>query len=306
MNKRFPYSPTYTAIAVGYKNLSYIADSVLPRVIVSKEEFKYRTFPLAEGFTIPNTLYPKKGTPNELEFASNEVTASTVDYGLSDFVSNDDIANAPENYDPLAHSTEMLTDLILLDREVRVARLLFNINSYASDKQLVLSGTDKFSSYADSDPLRVITEALESCLIRPNTLTIGSHAWSILRQHPKLIKAIHKNSGDSGIASRVAFAELLELDNVYVGQSRLNTANKGQNPTLSRVWGDDIALTYINPLANTNNGLTFGYTAQYGSKIAGTKEVDKGIRGSTEARVAESVKELIVASDAGFILKDVV
>lgn len=306
MNKQFPYTAEYSAIAIAYKNLRYIADEVLPRLAVGKKEFKYLEYPLADGFTIPDTIYPKKGTPNIVEFGSEEKTAMTTDYGLDDPVSNDDIANAPKESDPLAFSVQSLTDLIALAREVRAAQLVFNVANYASDKTLTLTGTSKFSDYTNSDPLAVLVEALDTPLIRPNTMTIGRAAWSKLCQHPKVVKAANGNAGDSGIATKLRIAEILELDKILVGESRLNTAKKGQNPTIARVWGDSISLTYLNPLVTTLNGVTFGFTAQYGTKQAGAKPVDKGINGSMLARSAESVKELIVAKDVGFLLEDVI
>jgi len=306
MKPDFPYDVNRTAIAIAYKNAAYIADLVLPRVQVGKREFKYRVFPIAEGFTIPNTLYPKYGRPNEVKFTSEEVTESVRDWGLDDIVSNDDVANAPEKYDPIAFSVQSLTDLVMLDREVRAAELLFSPSSYASDKIQTLSGTSQFSDFANSDPLGVLIEAMDTCLIRPNTLTIGRKAWSVLMRHPKIVKAVHANAGDSGIASREAVKELLELQNLYIGESRLNTAKKGEEVTLKRVWGNNIALTYINPLANTQSGITFGFTATYGTKVAGSADTDRGIRGAKRVRSAESCVELIVAKETGFLLQNVI
>ena len=305
MKPLFPYATELTAIAIAYKNISYIADSVLPRVPVGKKEFKYYEFPLSEGFTIPHTAYPKKGKPNEVEFSGVEKVEKTLDYGLDDIISNDDIANSPEGYDPKAFSVQSITDLIALDREVRAANILFNAANYALDKQIVLSGSSQFSD-PTSDPLGVITEALDACLIRPNTMTIGRAAWSVLMRHPDIIKATQRNAGDTGIASLAAVAELFELQNIYVGESYFNTARKGQNVTLSRVWGKHIALTYINPLANSQGGITFGFTAQYGTKVAGSQPEDAGINGSERVRCAESVKELIVAPDCGYFIENAV
>ncbi|MDR1008020.1 MAG: hypothetical protein LBL65_05600 [Campylobacteraceae bacterium] len=306
MNHKFPYTEEYTAIAIAFKNLVYIADNVSPRVPVGLREFKWSEYPLAEGYTVPNTLYPKKGQPNEVDFNAIIRAEKVEDYGLQDIISNDDILNAPKRINPLAFAVQTLTDLVALDRENRVAQLLFNSASYASNKQLALSGTSKFSDYTNSHPVGVIAEALDTPLIRPNTMTIGRGAWSKLSRHPEIIKSINRNLGDSGIATVQAVAELFELNAIYIGASYINSAKKGQEATLQRVWGNHISLTYLNPLATTQGGITFTLTAQYEDKKAGAKEVDAGINGSMLARSAESVKELIVAKDVGFLLKDVI
>jgi hypothetical protein len=307
MDHKFPYTEEYTAIAIAYKNLTYIADNVLPRVPVGLREFKWSEYPLAEGYTLPNTAYPKKGQPNEVDFHAILRTDKVEDYGLQDLISNDDIRNAPKRMDPLAFAVQTLTDLVALDRENRAAKLIFDPASYASDKQQVLSGTSKFSDRANAIPVDTIAEALDKPLIRPNTLVIGRAAWSQLSRHPQIIKAINRNLGDSGIATKEAIAELFELNNIYIGASYINSAKKGQEAVLQRVWGNHIALIYLNPLATTLGGITFGYTAQYEDKKAGVKkDVDAGINGSQLARSAESVKELIVAKDVGFLLRDVI
>lgn len=306
MDKPFPYSAVFTAIAIGYRNTKLIADLVLPRVTVGKKEFKYIEYPLADSFTVPDTLYPKKGTPNVVDFGGSEVTSMTIDYGLDDVISIDDINNAPEGSNLEGKGVEYVTDLVALAREVRTANLIFNVDNYAGSNTLTLSGTSKFSDYVNSDPIAVLTEVLDTPLIRPNTMTIGREVWTKFATHPKVVKAAQGNSGDSGVAARARVAELLELDNIFVGEGRLNTAKKGQSAIIERVWGNYISLTHLNPLADTQRGVTFGFTAQYGTKQAGSKDVDAGINGSKLVRSAESVKELIVAKDVGFLLKDVI
>lgn len=306
MTPKFVYSPIYTAIAIAYRNTKLIADLVLPRVPVSKKEFKYIEYPVADSFTVPDTLFPKKGLPPIVDFGGGDVTSMVIDYGLDDFISNDDIDNAPEGSNLEGKGVEYVTDLVALAREVRAAALVFNPNSYASSNTLALTGTDKFDDYENSNPLKVLVEALDTPLIRPNTMTIGRNAWSKLAMHPKVIKATQGNSGDSGIASKARLAEILELDNIFVGEGRLNTAKKGQTAVMQRVWGNHISLTYINALADTQRGVTFGFTAQYGTKQAGANPIALGINGSLQVRYAESIKELIVAKDVGFLLTDVI
>src|SRR5690606_23611667 len=129
-----------------------------------------------------------------------------------------------------------------------------------------------------------------------NVAVVGQAVWTKLAQHPKVVKAVHGNDGDSGIARRAALAELLELEEILVGQSRLNTAKKGKAASLSRVWGKHMSLIYRNRQADTQGGLTFGFTAEWGNRVSGTRDDgDIGLRGGKRTRVGESVKELIVA-----------
>lgn len=306
-NAPFPIQPELTAIAIGYRNTRLIADSVLPRIPVGKQEFKYLVYNLADGFTVPDTRVGRKGKVNEIEFQATELTASTDDYGLEDPIPQADIANAPPNFDPVGRGVEGITDLILLDREVRTAGLVFNATTYGTNNKVTLSGTSQFSDFTNSDPIGTIQTALDACIMRPNVLTIGRAAFSVLCRHPKLCKAIFGNNTDAGIVTGSQIAQLFELDEVLVGEAYLNTAKKGQAVALSRVWGKHIALTYRDRNATTRGRMSFGYTCQFGSRIAGAWE-DKniGLRGGQRVRAGESVKELICAPDLGYFIQNAV
>ena len=303
----FPIDPYLMAIAIAYRNQRMIADEVLPRVPVGKQEFKYMEHTMADGFTIPDTKVGRRSQPNQVEFSAIERTGSTDDFGLDDPVPQSDIDNAPPNYNPLGRATEGIMNLVELDREVRVAGVVFNANTYAASNKVTLSGTDQFSDYVNSDPLDVIVGAMDGMIMRPNIMTIGRAAFSVLARHPKIVKAVHGNDGDSGIARRRDIAELLELEDILVGEAWVNTARKGQAVALARTWGKHIALTYRDKTASNRNGVTFGLTAQFGGRIAGAiPDKDIGLRGGQRVRAGESVKELICAAPLGYFIQNAV
>jgi len=303
----FPIQPELTAIAIAYRNTRLIADEVLPRVPVGKQEFKYLKHTLAEGFTVPDTRVGRKSRPNEVEFSATEETSSTEDFGLDDPIPQVDLDNAPPNYDPRGRAVEGIMNLVELDREVRVAGMVFDANQYGAANKITLSGTSQFSDFANSDPLEVIMTGLDALVMRPTIMVIGRPAFSVLCRHPKIVKAVNGNSGDSGIVQRRAIAELFELEDVLVGEAWVNTARKGQAVTMARTWGKHIALLRRDKTAHTRSGATFGLTAQFGGRIAGsTPDKDIGLRGGERVRAGESVKELITAADLGYMIVDAV
>lgn len=303
----FPIDPSLMAIAIAYRNQRMIADEVLPRVPVGKQEFKYLKHTMADGFTIPDTKVGRRSQPNQVEFSATEETGSTMDYGLDDLVPQVDIDNAPPNYNPLGRATEGIMNLVELDREVRTAAVIFNDATYGASNKVTLSGTDQFSDFTNSDPLEVITGAMDGLIMRPNIMVIGRPAFSVLARHPQIVKAVHGNAGDAGIARRRDIAELLELDDILVGEAWVNTARKGQTMTLARTWGKHISLIYRNKTASNRNGITFGLTAQFGGRIAGAiPDKDIGLRGGQRVRAGESVKEVICAADLGYFIQNAV
>jgi len=309
-NASFPIQPALTAIALAYRNSRLIADNVLPRVPVASPDFKYLKHTMAEGFTLPDTKVGRRSAPNEVEFSATEVSASCIDFGLDAPVPNSDIeaaATMPGEYDPVMKAVESTTNLVTLSREVRAANLVFDAAQYATANKTTLSGTSQWSDFANSDPITAILVAMDSMVMRPNIAVFGQAVFTKLRTHPKVAKAVLGNAGDVTVATREAIASLLELEDIFVGEGFLNTAKKGQAATMARVWGKHCALIYRDSLADASNGTTFGFTAEFGSRIAGSEyDSSIGLRGGQRVRVGESVKELITANDLGYLFTNAV
>jgi hypothetical protein len=320
-NRPFVVDPILTSIAIGYRNPDAVmlADEVLPRVPVGAEKFGWTEYPLEEAFNTPDSRVGRRGRVQQLEFGGTQKTDEVDDFGLESPIPYSDIDAAAEArarkvsaYDPEGHSTMMLADAMANIREVRVAGLVHNLNTYAAARRITLAGGDQFSDYTNSDPIGVIKTGCESTLVfPPNTMTMGRAVWSKLSSHPKVVNAVKGNLTNAGIITREQFRELFAdygITKVLVGDAFYNTARPGQTTSLARAWGKHISLTYNNSIANPQGGgITFGFTAQYGTKISGRIE-DKniGLQGGVNIRVGERVKELVVAKDTGYFIQNAV
>lgn len=303
----FPIDPKLTAIAIAYRNpdIALIADEVLPRTPVA-QEFKYLKYDLAQGFTVPDTKVGRKSTPNEVDFNAIEITDKVVDYGLDDLVPNEDVDADNQGVDPLGTAAMYLTNLVNLGRELRCASLVFNPNSYAAGNQTTLSGTSQWSD-PTSDPVAAISDALDIPVIRPNIGILGQATWTRLRRNPKIVQAIKNTDQGAGMVSRQEFADFFELQALYVGAGFANSAKKGQTTSLARVWGKHASFIYRDRAAGPQAGVTFGFTGEWGNKIAGNIDEPKvGLTGSQRVRVGERVKELICATDLGYFFQNAV
>ncbi|MBQ0936713.1 major capsid protein [Ideonella paludis] len=310
--------PRLTQIALAIKPEGMIADAVLPRVQTDGEKFVYTKFNTSEVFTIPDTKVGRTSEPNQVEFGSVDVTAATEDHALDDLVPNKDVDNAKNSNsgaNPLDIAAENTTVLLEMAREQRVANLVFNLNTYSSSLRETLSGVGQWSDYTNSNPVAAILAAMDKMLVRPTDIVFGQATWTAFRQHPKVVAAVLNMTGGqgglaaSGYATREAVAALLELRRVHVGQAFANTANKGQTASYSRLWGKHCALLKIETaVRNTRSPMpTFGFTAQWGSRIAGTIDAPtKGVRGSQIVRVGEQVIELVTMQEAGYYFQNAV
>src|SRR6185312_3404208 len=134
----FVIQPRLTAITLAYRNQRLVADNVLPRIPVDSPLFKWSQYSLGDAFTVPDTRVGRKGDVNEIDWTATEQSAFCQDYGLEDAIPYYDLMAARASsqtqgvypIDPEARSTELLTDLVQLDREVRVANLVMNTANY--------------------------------------------------------------------------------------------------------------------------------------------------------------------------------
>lgn len=308
--KPFLIDPYLTGITTAFRNPStaLIADILLPRVPVMKEEFGYNTFPTEDAFTIPDTRVGRTSKVNQVEFSASRVTSQTEDYGLEDPIPYKDIENARNSgYDPEGRAAEVLTDLILLDREVRTANLLFALSTYASTNRTTLSGTSQWSDMTNSDPITVLENAIDGLLLKPNKLAMGRAVWTQFKRHPKVVAAVLGSANATGRVTKQGVADILEIQEVVVGEGWVNTARKGQTATMARAWGKHAALLYVNPTADTDRGVTFGITAQFGTRIGARLEDNNiGLDGGVAIRVGERLKELVVANTAGYFFQNAI
>lgn len=312
----FVIVPALSAIAVAYKQANLIADAVLPRVSVSTKNFRYQKFALGESFTVPETLIGRKGAPNQVDFGSTEVTDSVQDHALDSPVPNDDMVQwqqasaAGQGFvgkaDPQSRAAAQTMSLVLTRREKRAADLVFNAASYATANKTTLSGTSQWSDYANSKPQQAINTALDSMVMRPNVAVMGRLAWSALRCNPQMVMAVFKNGTTAGEITKQQFCDQFELEDLLVGDAWINTAAKGQAPNVTRLWGKHCAFLHRNMMADTEFGITFGMTAQFGDRVGGLiEDSDIGMRGGVRVRAGESVKELVTANDLGYFFANV-
>lgn len=306
----FPVNPELSAIAIGYKNrdVDLIADQVMPRIHKGGKKFAYTKYTLADAYTLPSTLVGRKSDPTMVDFGGVLVNDECVDWGLDDLIPNDEIeafnamVKPGSMVSPMAKSASLLTGLIQLDRERRVANTVFNAANYIAANKATLAGVTQWSDFASSNPLDAMLSALDLPVFRPNTIILGQAVWTKLRQHPRLIQAANASAQTGGAITRQDLADLLEVKNILVGAGFVNTAAKGQAPVISRVWGKFAAALYISESAADADQPTWGFTAQFGDRIAGVIDEPKaGLRGGQRVRVGESVKEVISSSDVGYL-----
>ena len=308
--RRYPIDKKYSAIAIAYKNEELIAESVLPMTPVPSKEFKWIRHTREEGYQLVDDRVGRKSKPNQVSFEGTEETSSCVDYGLDDPIPNSDLeANNIPGFDIKGKSTEYLKNLLMLRHEKRVADTVFNAATYPADNREVLAGGDQLDNDA-TDAKAYLLDVIDRPLMRPNIAVFGNDSWRKIRQNPSIVEAV-KGTGAGvdarGIITRQQFADLMELQAVYVGRGRANLSKRGQNADIRRLWGNHIAFLHRDTLAGPQRGMTFGMTAKFGTDtVRMIEDPDVGIDGGIRNRQGWKGRIIITAADLGFFVENAV
>lgn len=334
----FPIDAEMTAIAQHYFEApgAFIADRVLPAAPrLRQSKFEYRRYRKADAFRVPDTRLGRTSEPQQVEFSAEKVIDETIHYGLRDMIPVEDQdaarlsaagGSGSQWDDPASVAVVSMTHLLRVQREKRVADLVFAARTYDADYRQAVAADDRWSNDT-VDPLAAIETAINLPLLRPNIAVFGQAAWSAFRRNPKVVDAVYHGGTSAGLVMRQQAAEILEVDEVLVGRARIATSAEGKPLALSRMWGKSVALIYRGAFAAGSTpggdagseGLgrvqsvpsampTFGFTAVYEPPMV-RRELrgGVGIRGATAIDVVESCKEVISGGDGmGYLLSGVV
>ncbi|MCX8926231.1 hypothetical protein NOL32_26340 [Vibrio parahaemolyticus] len=303
MSRPFLQKTDTTALVVAYRNGStFIADRVLPDVDVDAEKFKWQEYSL-DQFLTPHgdTEVSRKGLTSEIELLGTEKEDKTKDYALEFALPYSDIDEADSKADPRDMHVTQLSEVLLLDREIRARDVIFGESNYVHKELAQL----KFDN-PDADLLSYFLDSLETPIIRPNQITIGQTEWSKLRRNKSLIQAIKGQVLEHGAITPQQLADILEIDRVIVGRSQYNVSRKGKTSQIAKIWNGSAAFNYINPAATNNSGLvTYGYTAVRDRDYREWDDPDVGADGGIRGRVIHRCKELVVAPELGLLMTGV-
>lgn len=310
-----------TQISVGFPNTQPLAGSALfPAVSVLKQTDKYYIFG-REGWLPESDQRAPGAVANEVTGAALSTdTYYAAEHSLQIAVTDEERQNADPPIAPDRDGTNIVTSKILLGRERVMQTLATTTGNYSTtggNSVVTLSGTSQWNDYANSDPisdLRTGKITINSKIFAdPNVAVIPYQVMAKLEDHPDFLERIKYS--ERAIFSQELLASILGFERVVVPGVGINTANLGQTPSLSYLWGKDVVLAY----APQNGGLkipSYGYEyAWSGAGGGGPQYVDRwreDRRKSDVIRVCRYYDVKLAALDAssksiaGYLIKSAV
>lgn len=282
----------------------YLADKVAPPVPVKKESAVYWVYDKSR-FDIPDSIRAPRSAYNRVEWTASTASYACEEYGLELPIDDRERDNAAGPIDLEVDSTEIVTDMVLNNREKRVADIVTSTSSIAQNT--TLSGTSQWNDYTNgvSDPLddaRVARQTIfDSTGYRPNSMLLGWKVFEALKMHPLILERIQFS--ERAIVTAQILAQLFEVDELLVGGVLRRTSIEGATDALADVWGRDAVMFYSEKRPSLKRA-SFMYQFR-NRNLRAFRYRDEEIA-SDVIRVTEIQTEHLVAASLGYLIKDAI
>jgi hypothetical protein len=281
----------------------YLADEVLPPVPVAKESAAYWVYDKSR-MDAPDSKRAPRSQYNRIDWNVTTDTYLAEQYGLEGEIDDEERKNAASPLDLDVDTTEIVTDMVLNNREKRVADLV--LNPAVITNNITLTGGDQWSDAANSDPLDDAKNARTTIYVGapgygPNTMLMGYLVFEALKIHPD-IKEIVKYT-ERAIITRQILAAVFEVDEVLVGKVIRRVSKEGAVDAFADVWGKDVLYFYKESRPSLKRA-SFGYQMRTSDLRVFRYREDK--RDTDVIRVSEKQDEKIVSAALAYLIKGAV
>lgn len=248
--------------AMGYRPTNFIADMILPTVMVMKQSDLYSVVDRGDRLRQQDTKRaPGTRAKRIVENVGSE-TYFAQNYALSAAMVIEDKVNA----DPILSSsmlegrTKFVLDHLMLDWEIRIAGLVTNTANVGSSSAVTSAWNGA------GDPLGDLNTGIDNVHYangrKPNLVVMGAEAWDSFRRDTTVRNLIFGANNGGGYPSLDQAASVLNVDRVLVGDSFKNTADEGQDESLASIWGDKVLIAYVTT-SPTIDEPSFGYSIRW-------------------------------------------
>lgn len=240
--------------AVRYRNNQMIADRILTPTPVEKDSDTYPVFGF-EHFRERDDIAKPKGKVNEVDWEMSRDRYTVDIHALKGFIAND---RAPIiGLDERQVTTGLVMDSLLFRRDCLAIRFITDADNFPATG--VLDGTDATDGIdltdPDADLIGWIDDRKDAVAARgsgldPQVWAIGPDIWRYVRKLNQLLDRMPSNS--TRITTAQTAAELLELEEIIVAKTRINTAaatavedgGVDGEIELTRVWPEQTGLLF--------------------------------------------------------------
>lgn len=303
----------------------FIADQVFPNIPVQNQtDFYYKFGRRSFLQTNAKKRAPRTETPGaEWNFTKDTFTCDT--WGLHHDVEDQLRANADSIFRLDATGTDLITEQMLLRRELEFHSNFFKTGVWSVDLTGVASGTpgaNQFLAFNNtaSSPIEVFQSIRRQFHLRtgilPNFAVFGTEAWDVFTQHPEIIERVKYTQAVMEITPAL-IANAIKIPKIYVSEA-VEATNLDEelvaDPVPATAYIADTAsilVGYAPPRAATNvpsAGYTFSWNGYLGASAFGgrVKRFRMEAIASDRIEIEASFDFKVVAPELGTFMSAVV
>lgn len=300
-----PQYITLKRVVQGYEPPGMISPRIFPEIQVQGTPLEYKKF--------GKEMFKQYMSRRAMFAASNVAGIGKPDYLYVRLEPRDQIRRYDKEHEPTneqpdkVQMTKEAKAGVYLDIEIENATRLFNAANHPTGHKIVLSGTDQFSDFTNSQPIEVIDDGMQVVSGKigkvPNKMLLPRDVFFKIKRHPQLeIKSL---TGQETAATIEYLQERFQIEEIIIADSlKLNeTTNQFEN-----IWSKHILLLYVNPNPKPNvREMSFGYRL----REKGYPKVDDDIPGIdktkiTAVRFNEKCEDVILAAEAAYFIQDAI
>jgi hypothetical protein len=299
-----------TNFAVQYVNEEYIGDSLssAPIPAASKSD-EYYVFNERNRLGFPDDRLGDRDYPNQVTQNYSSDSFLCQDRGLEHPVSEATILNQDAVLDVLRSATEIVSEGIAFNREVRWASLFGTSANYGANTASLAALP--WSNPA-SDPARDVLTARGQLWSGAGAgIWKGFMSYDVyknLATHPGLISKF-AGSGrvdKSGLVTPQMLADIFDLAEIHIGRAWKDTANEGQTASYSRIWPDVFGIVRVARSASKYNAVFASRFQWLKQRVTITNDQRAGVRGTHFVGSTLSDVEKVIAAKTGYLLTSVI
>ena len=298
---------------------AFIADKVFPIIRVQKQSDIYYSYSKADSFR--DEVKERGQGAESVGFNWNvkeEAPYHCRKYALHYDITEEERVNYDQPINVDKDTVNLLTDKMLLNREIAFKNKYFTTGVWGTDKQGGVD-VDKFSNPASS-PVEIINQAMldmaSSTGKKPNFIIMSPDVLYALKNHEEIMDRIKYTQ--KGIITTDLIAQLFEVEQIFIPWGIVNTSTPRANyddttENTDFIYKGSMLLGYRTPsprLKEPSAGYIFAWTgleggSAYGSRIVRIPMDMLGL--GTERIEAEMAYDMkIICKDMGMFFHDLV
>jgi len=296
-----------TNLSIQYQPMGLIADLVMPILKVKKESDKYYIWDRGTSLRVPESKRADGAESNKVNFKVTNETYQAEEYALNADVTDRQRDNADSILKLRASKMKMTKDLLMLDREKRVATLLTTTGNYDSAVRVTLSGTNQWNndSFAGSVEKDIDTgkEAVRALIgHEPNVIIIPAAVAKVMKRDDE-IRELIKYTQNSLLVNGDLPPTLWNMKVLIPGAINITSIEGHATTTTADVWGKHIVMTYV-PTGGSIDTPAHAYTLRARNfKVKAWREENKS-KEVIEVSVIDD--EVITSNISGYLITNAI